>query len=161
MLLLLYHCSTIEACRLQQPVLDAEKLTKHSFTTLGIVVSLGTFGTKLVSPMLIFSLLKMLMFGSILPQLALAVQFSWLVFGGVWRYCNLMCLNNESWSLFRITNNIHNSEEAIRTSFQRDGRIAHLERFVKWNCNNHMGSILNVDGSCLGTPIRAGFGGVI
>jgi hypothetical protein len=72
-----------------------------------------------------------------------------------------MCLNNESWSLSHITNNIHNSAEGIRMSFQRDGRAAHPERFVKWNCNNHMGSILNVDGSCLGTPLRAGFGGII
>jgi hypothetical protein len=63
--------------------------------------------------------------------------------------------------MFRITNSIHNSAEAITTSFQRDGRIAHPERFVKWNCNNHMGSILNIDGRCLGTPIRAGFSGVI
>ncbi|MCI13791.1 ribonuclease H protein, partial [Trifolium medium] len=32
---------------------------------------------------------------------------------------------------------------------------------VKWNNNNHFGVILNVDGSCLGSPVRAGFGGVI
>jgi hypothetical protein len=44
----------IETWHLQQPVLDAERLTNHSFTALGTVVSLGTFGTKLVSRMLIF-----------------------------------------------------------------------------------------------------------
>lgn len=32
---------------------------------------------------------------------------------------------------------------------------------VKWNSNNHHCHILNVDGSCLRTPICAGFGGVI
>ncbi|XP_024634605.1 uncharacterized protein [Medicago truncatula] len=32
---------------------------------------------------------------------------------------------------------------------------------VKWNQNNNHCHILNVDGSCLGTPIRAGFGGII
>lgn len=79
----------------------------------------------------------------------------------VWRYRNLMCLNNESWSLFRITNNICHSAESISLSFQKDGSATHQERFVRWNCNNHMGTILNVDGSCLGTPIRTGFGGII
>jgi len=32
---------------------------------------------------------------------------------------------------------------------------------VRWNNNNHQCHILNVDGSCLGTPIRTGFGGLI
>lgn len=34
-------------------------------------------------------------------------------------------------------------------------------RFIKWNNNNFSSVILNVDGSCLGSPIRAGFGGVL
>lgn len=79
----------------------------------------------------------------------------------VWRHRNLMCLNNETWSLFRITNNIQNSADRNIKSFQRSGRIPQPERFVKWNCHNHLGTILNADGSCLGTPIRAGFGGII
>ncbi|XP_024629919.1 uncharacterized protein [Medicago truncatula] len=79
----------------------------------------------------------------------------------IWRHRNLMCLNNETWSLFRITNNIHNSTNGIIKTFQQSDRTAILERLVKWNCQNHSGSILNVDGSCLGTPIRAGFGGFI
>jgi len=72
-----------------------------------------------------------------------------------------MCLNNETWPLFRITKNIHNSTYGIIKSFQQSVRIAHPERFVKWNCQNHSGTILNVDGNCLGTPIRAGFNGII
>jgi len=32
---------------------------------------------------------------------------------------------------------------------------------VKWNNNNHLCHILNVDESCIGTPTRAGFGGII
>ena len=31
----------------------------------------------------------------------------------------------------------------------------------RWNNNNHHCHVLNVDGSCLGSPIRAGFGGLI
>ena len=72
-----------------------------------------------------------------------------------------MCLNNETWSLTRLCNNIHNSTDAIQSSFQGDRSAAPpLDRLIKWNCNNHQGSILNVDGSYLGSPTRAGFGGV-
>ncbi|KAK2454619.1 hypothetical protein QL285_002162 [Trifolium repens] len=35
------------------------------------------------------------------------------------------------------------------------------EILVKWNNSNHFGVILNADESCLGSPVRAGFGGVI
>jgi len=79
----------------------------------------------------------------------------------IWRQHNLMCLNNETWSLFRITNNIHNYTGDIIKSLQQSERIVQPERLVKWNCQNHFGAILNVDGSCLGSPIRAGFGGII
>jgi len=34
-------------------------------------------------------------------------------------------------------------------------------QFTKWNNNNHSCVILNVDGSCLGSPIRAGYGGIL
>ncbi|XP_024634721.1 uncharacterized protein [Medicago truncatula] len=74
---------------------------------------------------------------------------------------NLMYLNNETWSMTRLCNNIHSSTDVIRSSFQRDGSAAPLDRLIKWNCNNHQGSILNVDGSCLGSPTHAGFGGLL
>jgi len=79
----------------------------------------------------------------------------------VWRNRNLMCLNNETRSMFRLCNNIHSSADAIKSSFHRDGSAAPPDRFIKWNCNNYPRSILNIDGSCLGTSIRAGFGGVL
>jgi len=72
-----------------------------------------------------------------------------------------MCLTNETWSMTRLCNNIHSSTNAIRFSFQGDGSTTPLDRLVKWNCNNHQGSILNVDGSYLGSPTRAGFGDVL
>ncbi|MCH80847.1 replication protein A1-like protein, partial [Trifolium medium] len=34
------------------------------------------------------------------------------------------------------------------------------DRLIKWNNNNHSFVIHNIDGSCLGSPIRAGFGGI-
>jgi len=75
----------------------------------------------------------------------------------VWRHRNLMCLNNETWSLFHIMNNIHNSTDDIVKAFQQGETTDHRERFVKWNYQNHTNTILNVDGSCLGTLNRAGF----
>jgi len=35
------------------------------------------------------------------------------------------------------------------------------DQFIKWNNNNHSCAILNVDGSCLGSPIRARYGGIL
>jgi len=35
------------------------------------------------------------------------------------------------------------------------------DKFVDWNNNNHSCVILNVDGSYLGSPIKADFGGVL
>jgi len=36
-----------------------------------------------------------------------------------------------------------------------------MDRYIQWNNNNFDCNILNVDGSCIGTPARAGFGGLI
>lgn len=35
------------------------------------------------------------------------------------------------------------------------------DRFIRWNNNNLQCSILNVDGSCNGDPIRSGYGGIL
>jgi len=39
--------------------------------------------------------------------------------------------------------------------------VEQVERFITWNNDNYSCTILNVDGSCLGTPVRADFGGII
>jgi len=71
-----------------------------------------------------------------------------------------MCLNNESWSQFCIVTNIHNSADTITSVFKNGETTTTVDRFVKWNCDNHMGTILNVDESCNGIPIWTGFGGI-
>ncbi|PNY16801.1 ribonuclease H [Trifolium pratense] len=35
-----------------------------------------------------------------------------------------------------------------------------VDKYIKWNNNNYSCVILNVDGSCLGSPVRSGFGGI-
>lgn len=76
---------------------------------------------------------------------------------------NMMCLSNETWSLTRLSLHIQNTENTtntIKTSFQIVA-VAPSDCMVRWNSNNHGCHILNVDGSCIGTPTQAGFGGVI
>jgi len=78
-----------------------------------------------------------------------------------WRCRNSMCLSNVTMSLNQLAFYIQNSVEEITSSFSITSPVAPIERHVRWNNNNFDGSILNVDGSCIGNPIRAGFGGLI
>jgi ribonuclease HI len=71
-----------------------------------------------------------------------------------------MILSNETWPLSRICFQIQDSINIIETSFQKTNG-SNLDRMVKWNQDNHQCHILNVDGSCMGSPVRAGFGGVL
>jgi ribonuclease HI len=36
-----------------------------------------------------------------------------------------------------------------------------VDKYIKWNNNKYSCAILNVDGSCLGSPVRSGFDGII
>lgn len=77
-----------------------------------------------------------------------------------WRHRNLMCLSHETWSISRLNFLIHDTADCIDANFQAVTAI-HQDRMVRWNNENFSCHVLNVDGSCLGVPIRAGFGGVI
>jgi len=80
-----------------------------------------------------------------------------------WAWChrNLMCLSNENWPLCRLSYNIHSMVDSFISCFATTPIIVSDDIFIKWNNDNHSAVILNVDGSCLGTPLRAGFGGVV
>ncbi|KAK2368688.1 hypothetical protein QL285_081866 [Trifolium repens] len=78
-----------------------------------------------------------------------------------WRHRNLVCLNNETWSLSRLSFNIRAMVETFRICFSPVSNDRLVDRHIKWNNNNYSCAILNVDGSCLGSPIRSGFGGII
>ncbi|GAU51832.1 hypothetical protein TSUD_324470 [Trifolium subterraneum] len=79
----------------------------------------------------------------------------------VWRLRNLMCLQNETWSINRLSFNIQSMIVIITSCFSSRSTTTSEEIHVKWNNNNYSSVILNVDESCLGSHIRAGFGGVI
>jgi len=53
-----------------------------------------------------------------------------------------MYLNNESWFLFRIVTNIYNSVGTITSAFKHGEATTVVDRFVKWNCDNNLGTIL-------------------
>jgi len=77
-----------------------------------------------------------------------------------WRQRNQMCLSADSWSLTQINFQVQNTATTIETAMHYEAS-PHPDRMVRWNSNNYNCCVLNVDGSCLGTPIRAGFGGII
>jgi hypothetical protein len=82
-------------------------------------------------------------------------------FWWLWKHCNLMCLSNETLSVTRLCCNIFSYAESISTSLRNPSSAHAPARLIRWNSNNHMCTILNVDGSFNGDPIRTGFGGVI
>ncbi|XP_024639898.1 uncharacterized protein [Medicago truncatula] len=71
-----------------------------------------------------------------------------------------MCLNNEQLSLTRLCCNIYILAETISSNSLNTSVVPPSDRFTRWNNNNHRYTILNVDGSCNGDPLRTGFGGV-
>jgi ribonuclease HI len=79
----------------------------------------------------------------------------------IWRHRNLMILNNETWSPVRLSFNILSVVETLNASFPAAANSVAHDRYVKWNNNNHPGTILNVDSSVLGTTPRTGFGCIL
>ena len=71
-----------------------------------------------------------------------------------------MCLSHENWSLTQLSFLIHDTASSIDASFQTVS-ANHEDRTVRWNNENFSCHVFNVDGSCLGVPIRADFGGII
>jgi hypothetical protein len=73
----------------------------------------------------------------------------------------MICLGNEHWTANQLASNIHDMVESLKSSYPLSSNSTMEDRFVKWNQNNHSGVILNVDGSCLGSPTRTGYGGIL
>jgi len=64
-------------------------------------------------------------------------------------------------SLTRLSANIMSSVKDINLAFSSPIPITSMDPYIRWNNNNFDCAILNVDGSCIGSPARAGFGGLI
>jgi hypothetical protein len=72
-----------------------------------------------------------------------------------------MCLQNETWSINRLFFNIRNMIVTFYSCFSSRPTIISEEIHVKWNNSNHSSVIFNVDGSCLGSLVKANFGWII
>lgn len=72
-----------------------------------------------------------------------------------------MCLSDEDVHPNRLLSQIHTSAEDIKLCFHRQSHDASSVRHIRWNNDNFNCPVLNVDSSCIGTPTRAGFGGLI
>jgi ribonuclease HI len=79
----------------------------------------------------------------------------------VWRHRNSMCLSDETLPLIRLISQIHSAADDIKSCFYKLNTIAPSVRHIRWNNSNFDCAILNVDGSCIGSPSRTGFGGLI
>lgn len=79
----------------------------------------------------------------------------------IWRSRNARCMSEESMLLQRLAANITYFVDDINSCFFQPLPVMVSDRYVKWNNSNFNCTILNVDGSCIGSPIRAGFGGLI
>jgi hypothetical protein len=51
--------------------------------------------------------------------------------------------------------------ETFRNCFSSVSNDRLVDRYIKWNNNNHSCAILNVNEGCLGSPVRSEFGGII
>ncbi|KAK2378357.1 hypothetical protein QL285_078917 [Trifolium repens] len=78
-----------------------------------------------------------------------------------WRYRNFMCLNNATWSLSRLSFNIRAMVETFRNCFSPVSNDRLVDRYIKLNNTSHFCVILNVDDSCLGSPVRSRFPDII
>ncbi|XP_024634865.1 uncharacterized protein [Medicago truncatula] len=78
----------------------------------------------------------------------------------IWRHRNSMCLSDEAMPLNRLTWNIMTSVNEVKLCFHQQHPVAESVRHIRWNNNNFDCAILNVDGSCIGSPTRTSFGGL-
>lgn len=72
-----------------------------------------------------------------------------------------MCLGGKTWFLHWFICSIQHSIEVITNNFSPTTPVTTVNRFVTWNNNNLSCAILNVDGSCHGTPLITRFEGVL
>lgn len=73
----------------------------------------------------------------------------------------MMGLGNENWSNAQLSFNIQGMIGTLKACYPCNSNSTEEDNLVKWNNNNHSCVILNVDVSCLGSPTRAGYGGVL
>ncbi|CAJ2646723.1 unnamed protein product [Trifolium pratense] len=78
-----------------------------------------------------------------------------------WRARNIVCVGKENISLYKIVLEVHKLVDIIHSCFPGSIQTNDSMRWISWHPSRQEGYVLNVDGSCLGTSGRTGFGGLI
>ena len=134
---------------------------RHFFIAFMTADCLEIFGNIWVLLILLYLTKIVLLIGLGREQQVLTPLFFFACLWWVWRCCNSMCLSSEHMSLTRLSANIMSSVKDINLAFSSPIPITSMDPYIRWNNNNFDCAILNVDGSCIGSPARAGFGGLI
>lgn len=77
-----------------------------------------------------------------------------------WKARNAKCFNNEEIPSHRLLLSILNLHATLKACFDKDNNNSQAVRQISWFQQDRKGFILNVDGSSLGNPGPAGFGGL-
>lgn len=78
----------------------------------------------------------------------------------VWKARNSMCFSNEVTPFHRLLLSILNLAATFKACFSNDKKDIAETRLISWLQQDREGVIINVDGSSLGNPGPAGFGGL-
>jgi len=78
-----------------------------------------------------------------------------------WRNQNFICFSNISIPTYHLAMEARNLFATLIPCFSSSPTPLIADKWVRWNSSNQSCIILNVDGSCLGNPIRARFGGLL
>lgn len=78
-----------------------------------------------------------------------------------WRVRNMQCFGEDKVPLPRLIMLVKSMAGSLEVCFPSQMSLSRQERWIKWHEEGDLALILNVDGSNLGNPGRAGFGGII
>lgn len=77
-----------------------------------------------------------------------------------WKFRNAKYFNEETIPFTRLLLSTVNLAQIFKVCFKTDNSVPNPVRQISWLDEDHEGTILNVDGSSLGNPGPAGFGGL-
>lgn len=78
-----------------------------------------------------------------------------------WKASNKACIAQENISKYQLVRDVSLLANHIALGFGSSRRQPRPPRWVTWHPSREDVAVLNVDGSCIGNPGRAGFSGLL
>jgi hypothetical protein len=128
-----------------------------SFIAFGTVDFLAAFGITFVLKIWISSQILMLRLAQVGWHMFTDSHFLTGIWWS-WRHHNLMCLNNETWSLSRLYFNIWALVKTFWNSFSSASNDGLVDWHIKWNNNNYSCIIIK---NIFGSLVRSEFCSII